>query len=58
MTASITTSLDFSDVEIDPTNPNTLYVAVGNAFAGQAATGIYKSTMLFNLEQVNVRAAF
>jgi photosystem II stability/assembly factor-like uncharacterized protein len=42
-TTAITTSSAFSDVEIDPTNPHTLYAAVGS-FRGSTVNGVYKST--------------
>src|SRR5262249_54475139 len=42
-TTIITTTTSFSDVEIDPTNPQTLYAAVGS-FRGSPANGVYKST--------------
>jgi photosystem II stability/assembly factor-like uncharacterized protein len=42
-TAAITTTASFSDVEIDPTHPETLYAAVGS-FRGSVANGVYKST--------------
>jgi photosystem II stability/assembly factor-like uncharacterized protein len=42
-TASITTADDFSDVVIDPKNPQTLYAAVGANF-GSPNNGVYKST--------------
>lgn len=44
-TASITTdpSAFFTDLVLDPTNPRTVYAAVGN-FIGNAANGVYKST--------------
>jgi photosystem II stability/assembly factor-like uncharacterized protein len=42
-TAAITTTQSFSDVEIDPSNPQTLYAAVGS-FRGSTVNGVYKST--------------
>jgi photosystem II stability/assembly factor-like uncharacterized protein len=45
-TTSITTdpSADFTDAVLDPSNPQTLYVAVDNPFASIAKSGVYKST--------------
>jgi photosystem II stability/assembly factor-like uncharacterized protein len=42
-TTAISTTSAFSDVEIDPTHPQTLYAAVGS-FRGSSANGVYKST--------------
>jgi photosystem II stability/assembly factor-like uncharacterized protein len=42
-TTTISTTAAFSDVEIDPTHPRTLYAAAGS-FRGSAANGVYKST--------------
>jgi photosystem II stability/assembly factor-like uncharacterized protein len=42
-TAAISTTASFTDVEIDPTNSQTLYAAVGS-FRGSSANGVYKST--------------
>jgi hypothetical protein len=42
-TASISTTAAFSDVAINPSNPQVLYAAAG-APAGNAANGIYKTT--------------
>jgi photosystem II stability/assembly factor-like uncharacterized protein len=42
-TATISTTAAFSDVEIDPTQPETLYAAVGS-FRGSSVNGVYKST--------------
>jgi hypothetical protein len=42
-TASIETGDSYSDVEVDPTTPTTVYMAVG-PFYGSSADGIYKST--------------
>jgi photosystem II stability/assembly factor-like uncharacterized protein len=45
-TTSITTdpSANFTDAVFDPSNPQTIYVAVGNPHASNAATGLYKSS--------------
>src|SRR5262249_39497654 len=42
-TTAISTTADFSDVKIDPTDPQTLYAAVGS-FRGSAVNGVYKTT--------------
>jgi protocatechuate 3,4-dioxygenase beta subunit len=42
-TAGISTTAAFSDVVLDPTDPQTLYAAVG-APGGDSANGIYKTT--------------
>jgi IPT/TIG domain/Sortilin, neurotensin receptor 3, len=45
-TISITQGAPYSDVQIDPTSPNTVYMAIGNPFFGsidQAKNGVYKS---------------
>jgi hypothetical protein len=42
-TASITTGPSYTDVEIDPSNPNVLYAGIGEIF-GDSANGVYKST--------------
>ena len=42
-TATISTTASFSDMEIDPTQPETLYAAVGS-FRGSSVNGVYKST--------------
>jgi photosystem II stability/assembly factor-like uncharacterized protein len=42
-TTAISRTAAFSDVEIDPTNPQTLYAAAGS-FRGSADNGVYKST--------------
>ena len=42
-TASISTSAAFSDVAIDPANPQVLYAAAGEP-GGDAANGVYEST--------------
>jgi photosystem II stability/assembly factor-like uncharacterized protein len=42
-TAAISTTQSFTDVEIDPTNPQILFAAVGS-FRGSAVNGVYKST--------------
>jgi photosystem II stability/assembly factor-like uncharacterized protein len=42
-TTTISTTASFSDVEIDPTDPQTLYAAVGS-FRGSPNNGVYKST--------------
>ena len=42
-TASIDTGDSYSDVIVDPTNHNTLYMALG-AFYGASGNGVYKST--------------
>jgi hypothetical protein len=42
-TAAISTNAPFSDVEIDPTGPQTLYAAAGS-FRGSAVNGVYKTT--------------
>ncbi|HEV3164036.1 MAG TPA: hypothetical protein VGZ22_08395, partial [Isosphaeraceae bacterium] len=42
-TTSISTSAAFSDLVMDPSNPNILYTAVGTPL-GSAANGIYKTT--------------
>jgi len=42
-TATISTTASFSDVEIDPAHPRTLYAAVGS-FRGSSVNGVYKST--------------
>jgi photosystem II stability/assembly factor-like uncharacterized protein len=42
-TATLSTTAAFSDVEIDPTQPQTLYAAVGS-FRGASVNGVYKST--------------
>jgi photosystem II stability/assembly factor-like uncharacterized protein len=42
-TTSISTTEGFSDVEIDPTDPQTLYAAVGS-IRGSAVNGVYKTT--------------
>jgi photosystem II stability/assembly factor-like uncharacterized protein len=42
-TAAISTTAAFSDVEIDPTDPQALYAAVGS-FRGSAVNGVYKTT--------------
>jgi photosystem II stability/assembly factor-like uncharacterized protein len=41
-TTGITTMAAYSDVAMDPLNPQTLYAAVG-AFRGSAANGVYKT---------------
>ncbi len=41
-TASITTTESYSDVEIDPSNPGTVYMAIGSLY-GSAENGVYKS---------------
>src|SRR5947209_5138722 len=47
LTAAITTSTGYSDFEIDPSNSNVAYAAVGNAF-GAATNGVYKTVNLQN----------
>jgi photosystem II stability/assembly factor-like uncharacterized protein len=42
-TTAISTTQGFSDVEIDPTDPQTLYAAVGN-IRGSAVNGVYRTT--------------
>jgi hypothetical protein len=42
-TAFISTTDDFNDVALDPSNPQTLYAAVGTV-GGSAVNGVYKST--------------
>jgi hypothetical protein len=42
-TASISTGISYSDVKIDPSNPSTVYMAIGTYFTA-AASGVYKST--------------
>jgi photosystem II stability/assembly factor-like uncharacterized protein len=42
-TAAISTTAAFTDVEIDPTDPQTLYAAIGS-FRGAAVNGVYKTT--------------
>jgi photosystem II stability/assembly factor-like uncharacterized protein len=42
-TRAISTTVGFSDVEMDPTDPQTLYAAVGSIF-GATANGVYKTT--------------
>jgi photosystem II stability/assembly factor-like uncharacterized protein len=42
-TAAISTNAPFSDVEMDPADPQTLYAAAGN-FRGSAINGVYKTT--------------
>ena len=42
-TASITTAENFSDLAIDPTNPQVLYCAIGR-YNGTAVNGVYKTT--------------
>jgi photosystem II stability/assembly factor-like uncharacterized protein len=42
-TAAISTTAAFSDVEIDPTDAQTLYAALGS-FRGSAVNGVYKTT--------------
>jgi hypothetical protein len=42
-TTAISTTEAFSDVEMDPTDPQTLYAAVGS-FRGSAVNGVYKTT--------------
>jgi hypothetical protein len=42
-TASISTTQEYSDLVIDPTNPQTLYAAVGTYF-GANTNGVYKTT--------------
>ena len=41
-TTTISTNANYSDLVIDPSNPNTLYAAAG--LGGDAANGIYKTT--------------
>jgi subtilisin-like proprotein convertase family protein len=41
LTASIGTSYQYTDIAMDPTNPNTMYFGVDS---GDAAGGVYKST--------------
>jgi photosystem II stability/assembly factor-like uncharacterized protein len=43
MTTAITTSATYSDVQIDPLDPQTIYAAIGE-FDGSSANGIYKTT--------------
>jgi photosystem II stability/assembly factor-like uncharacterized protein len=42
-TTAISTTQAFTDVEIDPTDPQTLYAAVGS-FRGSLVNGVYKTT--------------
>jgi hypothetical protein len=42
-TTAISTTQSYTDVEMDPTNSQTLYAAVGSIF-GAAANGVYKTT--------------
>jgi photosystem II stability/assembly factor-like uncharacterized protein len=42
-TAGISRTVAFSDVEMDPTDPQTLYAAAGS-FRGSPVNGVYKST--------------
>jgi photosystem II stability/assembly factor-like uncharacterized protein len=42
-TTRISTTAAFTDLEIDPLNPNILYASVGDLF-GDAANGVYKTT--------------
>ena len=42
MTASITTTESYSDVEIDPNTPSIVYMAIGSLY-GSADNGVYKS---------------
>jgi photosystem II stability/assembly factor-like uncharacterized protein len=42
-TAGISTAFAFSDIEIDPADPQTLYAAIGS-FRGSAFNGVYKTT--------------
>jgi photosystem II stability/assembly factor-like uncharacterized protein len=42
-TTSISTTASFSDVELDPAHPQTLYAAVGS-FRGSLSNGVYMST--------------
>ena len=42
-TSSINTNVAYSDVEINPATPSTLYMAVGSVF-GSTSNGVYEST--------------
>jgi hypothetical protein len=42
-TGSITTSIPYTDVKVDPNTPATVYMAIGRVF-GSTSNGVYKST--------------
>src|SRR5439155_966003 len=43
-TAAISTKLSYTDLAMDPTTPQTLYLAVDDPENGSAVNGVYKTT--------------